>query len=386
MSGKSPAFHESMQTVEALQLHLASILESVPDAMIIINHAGTILQFSKAARELFGYAEDEVIGQHVSVLMTNRDADLHDAYMSRYEETQKPRIIGIGRVVMAKKSDGSEFPIDLKIGEAKLGDTSIYTGFLRDLTEKQQSELRMREMQAELVHFSRMSAVGTMASALAHELNQPLTAIANYLEAGRDILEEPDSGGLQMAQEAMDEAAKQSVRAGKIVRKLRDYVARGEISARSAPLRPLLNDAISLARIGTPSDTVKIRCEVDPSLQNVSVDPIQIQQVVINLLRNAFEALAEFAGAEVEIIAEPGAEGFANISICDNGPGIEPEIAAQLFRPFTTSKTSGMGLGLSICQTIIEAHGGSIHADATGHEGTCFRFTIQTADEEPEDA
>jgi two-component system, LuxR family, sensor kinase FixL len=385
MIGSRPASLESIQTLEALQLHLASILESVPDAMIIINQAGTILQFSKAARELFGYSEAESIGKHVSILMTSRDADLHDAYMSRYEETQKPRIIGIGRVVMARKANGTEFPIDLKIGEAKIGDTSIYTGFLRDLTEKQQSELRMREMQAELVHFSRMSAVGTMASALAHELNQPLTAIANYLEAGRDILDAPDAEGLAMVQEAMDEAAKQSVRAGKIVRKLRDYVARGEISARATPLRPLLNDAVSLARIGTASDTVKITCVVDPSIKYVSVDPIQIQQVVINLLRNAFEALADLAGAEIEIEAERTPEGHAAISICDNGPGIEPEIASQLFRPFTTSKTSGMGLGLSICQTIIDAHGGRIYAETTGAGGTCFRFTLPITEEDPED-
>ena len=369
MPGTPPAPYDSLQTLEALQIHLTSVLESVPDAMIIINREGTILQFSRAARELFGYGQDEVIGKHVSILMTPRDADLHDAYMTRYEDTQKPRIIGIGRVVMARKADGTDFPIDLKIGEAKIGNTSIYTGFLRDLTEKQQSELRMREMQAELVHFSRMSAVGTMASALAHELNQPLTAIANYLEAGRDLLDTPDADSLSMAQEAMDEAAKQSVRAGKIVRKLRDYVARGEISARVAPLRPLLTDAISLARIGTPSDTVQIRCTVDPALEAVSVDPIQIQQVVINLLRNAFEALETFAGAEIEITATPGPPGFATIAISDNGPGIEPDIAAQLFRPFTTSKTSGMGLGLSICQTIIEAHGGEIAAEARSQGG-----------------
>ncbi|MEM9739722.1 MAG: ATP-binding protein [Pseudomonadota bacterium] len=386
MSGKPPPPLDKLQTFEALQLHLASVLKSVPDAMIIINQAGTILQFSKAAQELFGHESSDIVGQHVSVLMTPRDADLHDTYMSRYDETQKPRIIGIGRVVMARKADGTDFPIDLKIGEAKIGDSSIYTGFLRDLTEKQQSDLRMREMQAELVHFSRMSAVGTMAAALAHELNQPLTAIANYLEAGRDLLDTPDVESLGLVQEAMNEAAQQSVRAGKIVRKLRDYVSRGEISARAMPLRPLLTDAISLAKIGTQSDTVQIRCTVDSALESVSVDPIQIQQVVINLLRNAFEALADLAGAEIEIEATRDSNGFASITICDNGPGIESDIATQLFRPFTTSKTSGMGLGLSICQTIVEAHGGQIHAESTGQEGSCFRFTVPIADKVPDNA
>ncbi|MEO0785214.1 MAG: ATP-binding protein [Pseudomonadota bacterium] len=383
MPGKTPLTDAPLQTLEALQIHLESVLASVPDAMIIINREGTILQFSRAARELFGYENEDIIGQHVSVLMTSRDADLHDAYMSRYEETQKPRIIGIGRVVMAKKADGSEFPIDLKIGEAKIGDTSIYTGFLRDLTEKQKSELRMREMQAELVHFSRLSAVGTMASALAHELNQPLTAIANYLEAGRDLLDTPDQESLSLAQEAMDEAAKQSVRAGVIVRKLRDYVARGEITARTVALRPLLNDSVSLALIGTSGDTVQITCDVAANITDVMVDPIQIQQVVINLLRNAFEALSDMAGARIDVSATRLDDEFVTISITDNGPGIDPEIAEQLFRPFTTSKTTGMGLGLSICQTIVEAHGGEIRAHADLEEGTCFSFTIPAADEDP---
>lgn len=376
MSEKPSPAPIAMQTAEALKLHLASVLESVPDAMIIIDEAGTILQFSKAARELFGYSEDEIIGQHVSILMTSRDSDLHDTYMDRYMDTAKPRIIGIGRVVMAKRADGTEFPIDLKIGEAKLGDQSVFTGFLRDLTEKQQSELRMREMQAELVHFSRLSAVGTMASALAHELNQPLTAIANYLEAGRDMLQTADPESLAMIREAMDEAAKQSVRAGKIVRKLRDYVSRGEVATRPVEIEPLLVDAISLSRIGTPSDTVTISLDVDRTIPNIEADPIQVQQVVINLLRNAYEALATCAGARVDVTAKSGPGAFATIEVCDNGPGISTELADQLFRPFTSSKTSGMGLGLSICQTIVEAHGGTIAAIATEAGGTCFRFTL----------
>lgn len=241
----------------------------------------------------------------------------------------------------------------------------------------------MREMQAELVHFSRLSAVGTMASALAHELNQPLTAIANYLEAGRDLLDTPDQESLSLAQEAMDEAAKQSVRAGVIVRKLRDYVARGEITARTVALRPLLNDSVSLALIGTSGDTVQITCDVAANITDVMVDPIQIQQVVINLLRNAFEALSDMAGARIDVSATRLDDEFVTISITDNGPGIDPEIAEQLFRPFTTSKTTGMGLGLSICQTIVEAHGGEIRAHADLEEGTCFSFTIPAADEDP---
>lgn len=381
MTGETHNSPDAMQTLEALQLHLESVLESVPDGMVIINQEGQILQFSRAARDLFGYTNEEIVGKHVSELMTRHDAVNHDQYMESYHRTGKAHIIGVGRVVMAKRANGTEFPIDLKIGEAKIDGRSIYTGFLRDLSEKQQAELRMREMQAELVHFSRLSAVGTMASALAHELNQPLTAIANYLEAGRDLLDTPDSDSLSMLSEALDEGAKQSVRAGQIVRKLRDFVSRGEISRRAAPLAPLLEDAVSLARIGTSSEAVKVRVEIEDGVDAVSADPIQIQQVVINLLRNAFEALAGREDAEVRVHAMLGEEdGMLAVEICDNGPGIEPEVAAQLFKPFTSTKTTGMGLGLSICQTIIEAHGGAIHVKSHDGNGACFCFTLPVAE------
>ncbi|MCI4644577.1 MAG: PAS domain S-box protein [Hyphomonadaceae bacterium] len=386
MTGTRPTSSDPMQSLEALQLHLESVLESVPDAMIIIGEDSRILQFSRAARDLFGYKTEDIIGQPVSILMTGHDARHHHQYMQHYHDTGEARIIGVGRVVTARRADGTEFPIDLKIGEAKIGGRSIYTGFLRDLSEKQQSELRMREMQAELVHFSRLSAVGTMASALAHELNQPLTAIANYLEAGRDLLDTPDAHTLPMVSEALDEAAKQSVRAGQIVRKLRDFVSRGEIAKRAVALAPLLEDAVSLARIGTNSENVKVRFVFDESVNRVSADPIQVQQVVINLLRNAFEALSGKEGAMAEVRALPGPEPhLVAVEVCDNGPGIEPEIAAQLFKPFTSTKTTGMGLGLSICQTIIEAHGGTIYAKATEAGGTCFCFTLPRAEQESED-
>ena len=381
MTGEVHDSPDAMQTLEALQLHLESVLESVPDGMVIINEEGMILQFSRAARDLFGYRNEDIIGKHVSELMTRHDAINHDEYMDNYRRTGKARIIGVGRVVMARRADGTEFPIDLKIGEAKINGRSIYTGFLRDLSEKQQAELRMREMQAELVHFSRLSAVGTMASALAHELNQPLTAIANYLEAGRDLLDTPDADSLSMLSEALDEGARQSVRAGQIVRKLRDFVSRGEIARRAAPLAPLIEDAVSLARIGTTGEAVKVHVQIGDEVDAISADPIQIQQVVINLLRNAFDALAGRDDAEVNVRATANPiDGMVSVEICDNGPGIDADVASQLFKPFTSTKTSGMGLGLSICQTIVEAHGGAIHAKPLDKEGACFCFTLPVAE------
>lgn len=360
-----------------LQSHLASILDSVPDGMIVIDETGKIVAFSRAAEALFGYTAAEIIDRNVRELMAGRDESNHDKYIQNYLQTGERRIIGIGRVVTARKSDGTLFTMDLKIGEAKIGEHWLFTAFVRDLTDQRKSELRMREMQSELVHFSRLSAVGTMASALAHELNQPLTAVANYLEAGRDLLDRPGDDSREILREALDEGARQAVRAGDIVRKLRGYVSRGEIDGRSVDLEPLLNDAAALARLSMTLSDVPILLRVAPGLGNVIADPIQVQQVVINLVRNAQEALARIGSPQISIEAAPGAPGFVSVSVTDNGPGLDPEVQAMLFKPFTTSKSGGMGLGLSICQTIVEAHGGTISAEAVVGGGTCFRFTLR---------
>lgn len=363
---------------ETLQLHLASILASVPDGMVVTDESGKIMAFSRAAEALFGFRAEEVIGQPVNMLMAGRDKANHDNYIGNYLRTGERQIIGKGRVVIASRADGTQFPIDLKIGEARIGDHFLFTAFIRDLTEQQRSELRMQEMQSELVHFSRLSAVGTMASALAHELNQPLTAVANYLEASRDLIDSPDPETQEILREALTEAARQAVRAGEIVRKLRSYVSRGEVDARPLSLSPLLADAIALSKLSRDLADIPIKLEHDEDADLVMGDPIQIQQVVINLIRNAMDALSNTQDARITVRVfladEPG---FVAVEVCDNGPGLTQELRENIFKPFATTKSQGMGLGLSICQTIVEAHGGTIRAITPPEGGTCFRFTLR---------
>jgi len=362
----------------AHQLHFESILNSVPDAMVVTDESGTILAFSSAAEKLFGYAAAEMIGQAVNVLMAGRDRTNHGNYIGNYLRTGDRQIIGKGRVVIAARSDGSVFPIDLKIGEARIGDRFLFTAFIRDLTEQQSAELRMQEMQSELVHFSRLSAVGTMASALAHELNQPLTAVANYLEASRDMLDSPDPETREILRGALAEAATQAVRAGEIVRKLRSYVSRGEVDTRPVWIGPLLADAIALCKTSRDRLDIPVNIKLAEGADRVLADPIQVQQVVINLIRNAMDAMSGRADARIELRASPAEDsGFVEIEVCDNGPGLSPEIKENIFKPFATTKSQGMGLGLSICQTIVEAHGGTIRAVASPQGGTCFRFTLR---------
>lgn len=362
--------------------HLRSILSTVPDAMIVIDEQGIILSFSAAAERLFGYTEDQIKGSNVSRLMPSPDRERHDSYLSRYLATGERRIIGIGRIVFAQRQNGTTFPMELSVGEA-LGDGQrLFTGFVRDLTERRRTEERLEEVQAELIHVSRVSAMGTMASTLAHELNQPITAVANYVEAVRDLLATPDPDDVPMIREALDDAAKETMRAGHIVRRLRDFVARGETDKTVEKLPALINEAAVLGLMGAQERGVKPRFDLDPDASPVLVDRVQIQQVLINLIRNAIEAMADSDRKDLTVRSVSDRPGMVRVTVGDTGSGVDPAVVDQLFTAFVSTKVEGMGLGLSICRTIVEANGGRIWMERPEQGGAQFHFTLVRAETE----
>jgi two-component system, LuxR family, sensor kinase FixL len=377
----------SAEAAGVREAHLQSILDTVPEAMVVIDERGAIRSFSLAAERLFGYRAVEVAGQNVKLLMPSPYCEEHDGYLHRYLSTGERRIIGIGRVVVGQRKDGSTFPMELAVGEMRSGTQHFFTGFIRDLTERQQTEARLQELQAELVHVSRLTAMGEMASALAHELNQPLSAIANYMKGSRRLLESSTEERADQVRDAMDKAADQALRAGQIIRRLRDFVARGESERRVEDLRKLVEEASALALVGAKDKGVRVRFDFAPQVDFVLADKVQVQQVLLNLMRNAIEAMEGVERRELVVSTAPAADGMAEISVSDTGSGLSPEVIAQLFQPFVTTKAHGMGVGLSISRTIIEAHGGSIAPHPNSGGGTVFSFTLPVvAKEEVSDA
>ena len=366
----------------AREAHLTSILDTVPDAMIVIDERGIIHSFSSAAERLFGFSPAEVLGTNIKQLMPSPYRENHDGYLERYLRTGERRIIGIGRVVVGERRDGSTFPMELAVGEMRSSNQRFFTGFIRDLTERQQTEARLQELQSELVHISRLTAMGEMASALAHELNQPLSAIANYMKGSRRLLENSTDDRSGLLRDAMDKAAEQALRAGQIIRRLRDFVARGESERRVESVKKLVEEASALALVGAKDQGVRVRFQFDPTIDLVLADKVQVQQVLLNLLRNAVEAMESSQTRELVIATRTDKDGMVAISVADSGAGISPEIMPQLFQPFVTNKRHGMGVGLSISRTIVEAHGGQIGVEPNPAGGTIFRFTLRAVTQE----
>jgi two-component system sensor kinase FixL len=359
---------------------LRSILQTVPDAMIIIDERGRIESLSTTAERLFGYSLAEIAGKNVRQLMPSPDRERHDNYLERYLRTGERRIIGIGRIVVGQRKDGTTFPMHLTVGELRSAERHHFTGFIRDLTDQQLTESRLKELQSEVTHMSRFTALGEMASTLAHEINQPLTAISNYLRGSQRLLDRIDNESTPMLRDALGKAADQALRAGHIIRRLREFVSRGESDRKVENLAKLIEDASTLALVGARENGITVSFRLDPKADVVLADRIQIQQVLVNLIRNAMEIMIETANdRRLEIATLVSSSEFVEVSVADTGVGLAPDVARHLFQPFVTTKQKGMGLGLSICRTIVEAHGGKIWAEQRPGGGTIFRFTVRVA-------
>jgi two-component system sensor kinase FixL len=365
------------------EAHLQSVLDTVPDATVVIDPNGVMTSFNRAAIRQFGYEADEAIGKNVSMLMPSPYREHHDGYLQRYMQTGEKRIIGIDRVIVGRRRDGSTFPMTLAVGETRTGDQIRFTGFIRDLTERQESAAQLQEAQGELARLSRLNELGEMASTLAHELNQPLSAIANYVQGSIRLLSQPlEQQQKDMLAGALQETAKQALRAGEIIRHLREMTTRGETDKASEDIKTLVEEAGALALVGSRERNIRSEFIFADNDDPVLVDRVQIQQVLMNLMRNATEAMRESPQRQLTIRTRRLSEDELEVEVSDTGPGIADDIAARLFQPFVTSKAGGMGIGLSISRRIIQSHSGDLAYRKNDAGGATFSFTLPIAHED----
>jgi two-component system sensor kinase FixL len=356
--------------------HLQSILDTVLDAMVVIDVDGKMLSFNTSAIRQFGYSPDEVLGKNVHMLMPSPYREQHDGYMDRYLATGEKRIIGVDRVVVGRRKDGSTFPMKLAVGEMRRGDRIFFTGFIRDLTEREESAAMLDQARSELARLARLNELGEMASTLAHELNQPLSAIANYVQGSRRMLDRLDGDVPPALRGALDETAKQALRAGDIIRHLREFVRRGDTDKGPEDIKKLIEEAGALALVGSRERGIKSIFDFSAESGLVMADRVQIQQVLINLMRNAMEAMRDGPVKQLTVRTRPIDGPRMQVEVEDTGPGISEEIAPQLFQPFVTSKAHGMGIGLSISKRIIESHGGDLTVNRNASGGATFSFSL----------
>jgi len=344
-------------------------------AIYMLDADGRVAIWNQGAERLTGWSEGEITGHDAEIFYPA------DAIMSGKPARDRAQAVVQGRVAEEDRRvrrDGTEFLADISI-TALWGGAGELRGFgtiVSDITERRRTEARVEALQSELLHVSRLSAMGTMAATLAHELNQPLTAVTNYVETARDLLAAPGGEDMSTIRDALEDSAKEAMRAGRIVRRLRDFVARGEVEKTVENLPALIKEAAHLALVGAREKGIEPCFDIDPRAPSVLVDRVQIQQVVINLVRNAIEAMADSPVRRLAVSSRFDQSGFVRITVADTGPGVAPDVEGHLFTAFTSTKNDGMGLGLSICRTIIEANGGRIWMEARSGGGTEFHFTL----------
>jgi two-component system sensor kinase FixL len=365
-------------------LEYQAVLDAAVVAVVIIDQHGTIELVNHAGARMFGYRKDELVGQNVRMLMLQPYRGQHDDALERYLRTREPHIIGTGREVAVQRRDGTTVAVELSFGEINGSEPPRFVGFIRDVTDRQRVEDEIRQMRDRLTHFGRIATMGEMATGIAHEINQPLTAIATYAQACQRLLANPPgqlTDALSDITEGLAQIESQALRAGEVIRRLRSFVKNREV--RREPLDPnqLLDDLLMLAQTDTRHHHVQIRIQRGGDLPIVQADPVQIQQVVLNLVRNSIDAMLDLPHEQriIDLRTRRDENGDVEFMVSDRGPGLDASAKDALFNPFFTTKTGGTGLGLAISQSIVRSHGGKVWHRENEHGGACFLFSLPAA-------
>jgi two-component system sensor kinase FixL len=353
------------------------LMDAFLEGIVVIDTDGIVERFNTAAENMFGYSKDEMIGNNVDILMPSPDHEQHDNYIQRYLSTGIGKIIGKGREVKAQRKDGSFFPVHLAIGEVGWSGSIRFVAMLRDLTDHKRAEDRTLRLHTDMINASRLATMGEMAAAMAHEINQPLAAIVNYASAGKRMLKN-DGSDVDSVISALDSIDTQAHRAGKIIRRLRNFVKPEIVSRETASLCTIVQEICPLAELDARANNIALEIDVPENLPDIEADQLQIQQVILNLLRNGIDSMSEVNPEDRQLVltACKVPDGDIRVDVIDRGHGISEEVGCNLFNTFFTTKQSGMGMGLAICKTIVQSHGGTLSYSNNLSAGATFSVTL----------
>jgi len=359
-----------------------ALLDAAVDAIIVIDQLGQILTFNRAAEQMFGYAAAAIVGQDVSMLMGEPHRSRHHEYLGRYLATGEPHIIGTGREIEARRANGEFFPVSLAVGDATRDGKHRFVGIIRDLSAQRAAEQRARALEVRLAHVGRFNLMGEMAAGIAHEINQPLSAIATYAQAAKRVMQhaQPDMAMLTDICGKIDDQAR---RAGQVIGNLRKFIRKQEIETQSLDVNRVVADVMSLIEADARSEGIPVHVRAGEGLPNVRADAMQLQQVLLNLTRNSVDSMRGGLAKErgIVVATERGERGGVRITVTDHGHGVSRQLGDNIFHPFVTTKRDGLGVGLAISKTIVQSYGGSLSYADNPRGGAIFRVELP-ADQE----
>ncbi len=361
------------------ELWLNSILNAAKEAIVTINHHGIMAYANHAVTALFGYELDDLLGCNINMLMPEPDKTNHDQYINHYIQTGQNKIIGSSREVVGIHKDGSKLPLELSITEFKIDNQPFFTGTLRDIRERKSKEASDKQHVEELAHVSRLGLMGEMASGISHEVNQPLAAITGYTQACLQIIQS-DHPDLNSLSEILSKTHEQTIKAGKIIHRMRDFVKSHKMQRSSININELIIDALALFSDYKNYD-IELKLDLPDDLPTLFADSVHIEQVFLNLVKNSIDAMTELPKKKKKrlvIQTRLTAPQKIEVRITDNGPGLTEDQRIHIFTPFFTTKKTGMGMGLSISRSIIEAHHGVLRFNSSRGNGTTFYFSLPT--------
>lgn len=357
-----------------------AVLDAAVDAIISIDQEGHILLFNRAAETMFGYSKQQIVGKNVSCLMPDKYAESHGQFLKKYVAHGQSKVIGVERKLTAKKADNAEFPIQLSLGEVKSDGLSRFIAIIRDISEQEHLKREAIETRNRQAHLARLSSLGEMTASIAHEINQPLSAISSYTQASKRLLAKTPMDQQRLSN-TLEKIDAQAVRASDVINRLREFVKKRAGRRKHVDLNQLVLDTLDLAKFDTRIQDHEVKLQLCTDISPcILADPIQIQQVILNLIRNAIDAMEDMKGATLLVECEWTKPDTIQVSVIDHGHGVDASIVPDLYTPFFTTKEDGMGMGLSICQSILQAHGGNLSYTAHQPVGSKFSFSLPASE------